>query len=67
MLGPISRILLRVLVGFLVAKAFLTPGDGNMIASDPEFAALIEGTLAGMIWAITEGWYWIAKKLGWAA
>lgn len=66
MLGPISRILLRVVVGFLVARAILTQEDGNMLASDPDAAMIIELALSGAIWAATESWYWLAKKFGWA-
>ena len=66
MLGPISRIILRLLVGFLVGKAVFSAEDGNALTSDPEIAALIEMALASAIWAGTEGWYWLAKRLGWA-
>lgn len=66
MLGPISRIILRLLVGILVGKAIFSAEDGNALSSDPEIAALIEMALAGAIWAGTEGWYWLAKRLGWA-
>lgn len=65
MLGPISRILLRVLVGILVGKAWFSPEDANALTSDPEIAAMIEAGLAAAIWAATEGWYWLAKRMGW--
>lgn len=66
MTGPIARILLRVLVGFLVGKALLTPEDGNLISNDPDVAMIMELAVGGLVWAATEGWYWLAKKLGWA-
>lgn len=66
MYGPISRILLRVGVGFLIGKAVFTPEDGNALVSDPEIAALVEAGLAAGVWAATEYYYKLAKKFGWA-
>ncbi len=65
MLGPISRILLRVVVGILVGKAIFSAEDGNALSSDPEIAALIEMGLAFVIGAANELWYWAAKRFGW--
>ena len=65
MLGPISRILLRVVVGILVGKAIFSAEDGNALSSDPEIASLIEMGLAFVIGAANELWYWAAKRFGW--
>lgn len=65
MIGPISRILLRVIAGILIGKGWFTAEDANAITSDPELAALVEMGIGGAIWAGTEGWYWLAKRMGW--
>ena len=66
LVAPIARILLRVGVGYLIAKAILTPDDGNMLVSDPDAAMLVELALSGLVWAVTESWYALAKRFGWA-
>lgn len=66
MLGPIVRILLRVIVGALIARAWIDPQIGQSIVDDPDFAMLIEMLLAGIVWGATELWYVIAKRMGWA-
>lgn len=66
MLGPIARILLRVVVGALIARAWIDPQIGHSLVDDPDFAMLIEMLLAGIVWGATELWYVIAKRMGWA-
>lgn len=66
MLGPIARILLRVIVGALIARAWIDPQIGQSLIDDPDFATLIEMSLAGIVWGATELWYVIAKRMGWA-
>jgi hypothetical protein len=57
-----ARILLRYLVGYLIAKGL--PEDVvHMIATDPETVAMIE---VGAGAAIIEGWYGLARRFGWA-
>ena len=64
-MGAIVRIVLRYAAGFLVARGLLGESDGNMLAADPEVAALIETGVGLAIGAVSEGWYWLAKRLGW--
>lgn len=56
-LEPIIRNGLRVLAGYIIAKG-----------GDPELTALLYSPeVAGIIvLAATEGWYWLAKRKGWA-
>lgn len=68
MSAVIARILLRVLAGFLIGHGLSDFADA--INADPAIApALAEGlqVVGGLIvWAAAEGWYWLAKRFGWA-
>jgi hypothetical protein len=66
MIGPIARILLRVLAGILIGKGWFAPEDANALAADPEVAAFAEMAIGGAIWAATEAYYYLAKRWGWA-
>lgn len=59
------RIGLRYLAGFLVAKGFLMPDLGDALQKDPEILAAVQVAAGLAVGAISEGWYWLAKKLGW--
>lgn len=48
-----------------MARGLLGESDGNMLASDPEVAALIETGLGLALGAASEAWYWLAKRFGW--
>ncbi len=61
-MGPYVRIGLRYVAGILVAKAILPPDLADLIANDPEIAALIGVGIA----AIVEAAYGLARKFGWA-
>jgi len=65
-MGAIIRIGLRYGAGFLVARGLLGESDGNMLASDPEVAALIETGVGFALGAASEAWYWLAKRFGWS-
>jgi len=61
-LMPIVRIVLRYAAGVLLAKGLLPQEIADMIANDPELAALIGvGIMAGV-----EGFYVMARKFGWS-
>lgn len=64
-MGAIIRIGLRYGAGFLVARGLLGESDGNMLAADPEVAALIETGVGLALGAASEAWYYLAKRLGW--
>ncbi|ACI92732.1 conserved hypothetical protein [Afipia carboxidovorans OM5] len=61
MIGPISRILLRYVVGYLVIRALIPQDIADQIANDPDIAAAIGFAIA----AVVEGFYALAKKRGW--
>lgn len=59
------RIAMRYLAAALVARGLLLPSDGDMLATDPQIIAAIEIALGAALAAAAEGWYWIARRLGW--
>lgn len=61
MIGPISRILLRYVVGYLVIRSLIPQDIADQIANDPDIAAALGIALA----AIVEGFYALAKRKGW--
>ncbi|HEV7306426.1 hypothetical protein [Ensifer sp.] len=64
--AAVVRILLRYGAGLLVAKGLLAPEAGVLIAEDPDMQMLLQvggGLLAGFI---CEGWYLLARRMGWA-
>lgn len=62
MIGPISRLILRYAIGALVMYGLIGAETGEYLAFDPDLALIIGGILT----AIVEGAYAIAKKRGWA-
>lgn len=60
------RIALRYGAGILVTRGLLGESDGNMLASDPQVAAALEVAAGAVLGAISEGWYMLARRLGWA-
>lgn len=65
MSGPIIRILLRVLSGFLIAKGWFAPETIGWIADDPDVIMVVNMAVGGVVWAATEAYYWMARKFGW--
>jgi len=66
MIGPLIRISLRFLSGFLIAKGWMAPEIGVDLANDPDVqqvAQVAAGIAAGVI---AECWYFFARRLGWA-
>lgn len=61
MIGPISRILIRYLVGALVMFGVLLPDDAQHWIADPDVYLIVSGILAFS----TEFAYGYAKKKGW--
>lgn len=66
MTAVVIRILLRYGAGFLVAKGVMAPEFGMELANDPDVqqVALIGAGLAAG--AVSEMWFFFAKRLGWA-
>lgn len=59
------RIFLRYIAAYMVARGFLTEGDGSMLSSDPDLAAALEVVLGFSAGAIAEGWYMLSRRYGW--
>lgn len=66
MSGPLSRIALRYLSAFLVAKGMLSPEMGGMLGSDADVIAVVEVAIGTGMGLAAEGWFLLAKKYGWA-
>lgn len=61
-MAAFARILLRYGAGFLAASGWLDRETSNMLAVDPD----VQLALAAAMLALSEGWYWVAKRWGWA-
>ena len=57
-LAPWVRIGLRIFGGYLIGKGYASEADVAMIY-DPEVQGVI-------IIAVSEGWYLLSKRFGWA-
>ncbi|RWN33419.1 hypothetical protein [Mesorhizobium sp.] len=66
MVSVLVRIALRYGAGFLAAKGILSAEDGAGFAADPDLQMLLETGAALVIGSVAEGWYWMARKMGWA-
>ena len=61
-MAPVIRILARVLAGFLIGAGFFTEDAADAVFNDPAFDAAI----GAVLWAVTEVYYLLAKRLGWS-
>ena len=61
MSGPFARILLRYIAGFLLLKGIIPQDLADQIANDPDLVMLIG---AGIMLGV-EGFYFVAKRMGW--
>jgi hypothetical protein len=61
-----ARIILFIVAGWLYGSGWISEEVKNMLTSDPEVAAYVQGLIA--IATIGAGylWRWIAKKAGWS-
>ncbi|MBB3396890.1 hypothetical protein [Rhizobium sp. BK060] len=57
-----GRIALRYIAGYLVLKSILPQDIADMVAQDPDIAAVIGAAIAAGV----EGLYALAKRRGWA-
>lgn len=65
-LAVTARLLLRYGAGFLIAKGLLAPEAGPELANDVDLQAMIQVGLGLAMTAAAEGWYALARRLGWA-
>lgn len=66
MTAVVARIVLRYAAGALVIKGLLPEETGTQIASDADILSIVETGLGLGIGAVTEAWYFLARKFGWA-
>lgn len=65
-MGPIIRIALRYATFPLLAFGLILPEEQQAIIADPEIVGWISTALGIAAPFVAEGWYWIARKFGWA-
>ena len=58
--------MLRYAAGVLIAKGFIDTDMGKSLVSDPDLSGLIDMALGTAAGAVTEWWYWLARKFGWS-
>lgn len=61
-MAPIIRILCRVIAGFLIGAGYFTEDAAESVFSDPAF----DMAIGAVLWAVTEAYYFAARKFGWA-
>lgn len=64
-MGPFIRIGLRYLGGYLAARGFLAQTDTDLF-DDPDLVAALSYGGAMLCALASEGWYVLARKMGWA-
>lgn len=65
MTSVIVRIALRYLAAVLVAKGLLDPDGGSMLGADPDVAVLVETGVGIACGVAAEGWWLLARRMGW--
>lgn len=63
--GPVSRIVWRYLIGAFTAYALLTPEVGEQLTGDRDIAFILEMAMGGTMTLAVEGFYIVAKWMGW--
>lgn len=63
--GATARILLRYAVGFLAAKGFMGSDMAAAMSVDPDLIGIVEAGVSAAFVLALEGWYVVAKSLGW--
>ena len=66
MSAVITRIVLRYAAGALVAHGLLAPDVGNQLSVDPDVLAAIEVVVGAALGALSEVWYYLARRFGWS-
>jgi hypothetical protein len=64
-MAPFIRIALRYLTIPLLAIGLILPEEQQEIIADPELVQWICTALGILAPTVAEGWYWLARKLGW--
>lgn len=61
----IARIVLRYLAAGLVSYGLLAPDEAHALVGDPHLVADVAAVVGILTGAVVEGWYTLAKRLGW--
>lgn len=64
--GLLARLLMRYGIGFLIAVGFLSPDFGGAIQADRDVLQVVEISIGLLGPFVIEGFYYLAKKFGWA-
>lgn len=63
--GPSARIILRYAIGIFVGAGVISYDLGAALTSDPDMQMVVEIAVSAVPPLLVEGWYLVAKKLGW--
>ena len=63
--APIARITIRYVAGYLALKGIIYASTGKALAADADLVWLVDLGLGAGMAAVTEGYYWLAKRYGW--
>jgi hypothetical protein len=66
MTAVIVRILLRYVAAALVAHGLLSPDLGGLISHDPDIETAVNIFAGVLLGGLSEGWYFLAHRYGWA-
>ncbi|MDQ0422274.1 hypothetical protein J2045_003322 [Peteryoungia aggregata LMG 23059] len=61
-----ARIILFIIAGWLYGSGWISEEVKNMLTTDPEVAAYVQGLIAALTIAVGYVWRWLAKKVGWS-
>ena len=64
-MGPLVRILARVAAGFLIGRGWVSLDAVDQVFNDPASDAAFDVIAGGVVWVGTEGFYVLARRLGW--
>lgn len=65
-MAPLIRILLRYATAPLLYFGLINANEAGDLIADPEIAQWVSLGAGIAAPIITEGWYWLAKRFGWA-
>lgn len=65
-MAPFIRIIFRYLAAVLITRGLIGQAEADILSADPDFFMAAEIILGAAIAAITELWYWVARKAGWS-
>jgi len=66
MIPVVARIALRYASGVLVARGLLGADDVSFITTDPDIAQAAQIAIGAALGGMSEAWYFLAHRFGWA-